>query len=405
MRAVEWFIAWRYLFSRERGALVSLITFISVAGVAVGVGALIVVIGVMDGADDQLLGRIANLYPHVRVVDSREGDHPIDQALLERLRAHPLVERAEPVYERQTLLQSSGEETRQPLIRLIGTDTIGHDSLFRIDDDNAKRTYRIPDGELFAGMVLLSQIGTMPGQELVLTATNPHRGAAAPIFKKIRIPVSAYFKTGIFEFDASTAFVSRATFAELYRMQPGSADYIHVKLHNPFRAGELRDTFDFPDHYRVTTWDEENNEFFGALRLEKLGLGLTLLLTVLVAAFNIIGTLILTVMDKTREIGLLRAIGAGERTIRRIFLLDGIMIGMIGTAVGTVLGVILCLVLRAIEFDLPAEVYAFDSLPVTIRPLTIVIVIAAAMAICTLGAIFPAQQAARLDPVESLRHD
>jgi len=159
-----------------------------------------------------------------------------------------------------------------------------------------------------------------------------------------------------------------------------------------------------PAGYSLTTWEEENGDFFGALSLEKIGLFVILLLIILVAAFNIIGTLILMVIEKTREVGILRAIGSSERTIGRIFLLNGMVIGVVGTVVGVIAGLGLCLAIKWFPIELP-EAYYFNHVPVKIRFITISAIVICSLAICTLAALYPARQAARLNPVEALRYD
>lgn len=409
MKHVEWFVAWRYLFSRQRKALVSVITLISIAGVAVGVAALIVVLGVMDGADTMIFRKIADLYPHVRIVDTRGSAQPVDEKLLAELRANPNVLRAEPVFDKKTLIQAAGGgESR--LIQLIGTDRIGKDSPYVIHEALRDRKLELRPEIIVLGAALARDLnigwteqGIIGDPKIRLTALNPIYSPVGWVFKQAEVPVEGIVSSAFQDYDARTAFVSRETFKELYRVK-GGADYINVMLKDPFTADTFTPGLKVPAHFRVSTWSEENRELFSALKLEKLAIRLILQLVVIVAAFNIIGTLILMVIEKTREIGILKAIGAGPQLIARVFLLDGILIGLIGTAVGTVVGISLCIAIPLIKLPVPAIV-AVDHLPVEMNPISIGLILVSAVVICTLAAVFPAMQASRLNPVEALSYD
>jgi lipoprotein-releasing system permease protein len=240
-----------------------------------------------------------------------------------------------------------------------------------------------------------------------LLSTTPVRTALGPTLRAPRRElVYGSFSTRMPDiFDAHTAFISVHDIQEFARMEPGMADYIHIKLKDAFAAERFKRELGLPDaEYRVSTWDEENSDFFGALKLERLGLWLILLLIVIVAALNIVGTLILMVIEKTREVGILRAIGASEHLVARIFLMDGMMIGLLGTMIGVAIGIAVCLLIPTIDLNLPAAVI-FNHLPVKIKPATVLLVVGASMAICTLAGLFPARQAAKLNPVEALRYD
>jgi lipoprotein-releasing system permease protein len=361
----------------------------------------------MDGADELIFGKIADLYPHVRIVNTLGPDQPVDEDLLAELRADPRTLHAEPVFNKKTLIRRSGGlESGEDLvlIQLIGTDRVGKDSLYILHDDLKDVTVPIGPGQILLGWPLGARLGAFQGDKVRVSASNPVKTALGLRTKHMDLVVANWFNAGFYDFDANTAFVSRATIEDLYRLH-GGADYIHVMLKDPFAADAFKHNLDLPPYYRVTTWSEENGEFFAALKLEKLALFVILLLIILVAAFNIIGTLILMVIEKTREIGILKAIGASPRLISRIFLLDGMLIGLVGTGAGLAAGLFICSMIPLIKFDMPAAVYNFNSLPVQVRPLTVAIIVASAMAICTLAALFPARQAARLDPVQALRYD
>lgn len=402
MASYPWFIAKRYLFSRERKALVSMITIISVIGVAVGVAALIVVIGVMDGADKLLFGKISDLWPHIRIT-SVEGVQR-DEDLIKRIQAHPEVLKVEYVLEKQAFIQAgSGVEAPKQGIRLIAQDELGSDNLYKIPNIRTGEPIRIGEREILLGGPLAVNLQAFQGKPVQLISSAPVKTALYPVLKSTRMKVMGYFNTGFYEFDANVAFITTQDMRRLYPTMEGY-DYIHVKLKDPWRADVVKDELKL-EGYRVSTWVDENATFFGALKLEKFGLFIILMLIIVVAALNIIGTLILMVIEKTREIGILKAIGASERAIARIFLIDGMLIGLVGTGVGLAIGVAMCMAIPLIKFDMPAAVYNFDSLPVEIRIPTVLAIVACSMIVCTLAALFPARQAAKLNPVEALRYD
>lgn len=423
MNRFEWFVAWRYLFNRQRRALVSVITIISMAGVAVGVAALITVIGVMDGADELLFGRIADLYPHVRIQDLRGSESRLDSELLARLRADERIAYAEPVIQKQAIAQvHRGIDAPKKGVILLGVDRVGAGELYDILDTDLVQgvattvvdpetgeegeVVELGPRDVLIGGPLAGQLGAGLNRRLiVIAASNPVRTATVPVFKQLKFRVVGHFKSGFYEFDANTAVVSEAAMRELFRVPEGGFDFIHVKLKDPFTATKYKRELGLEMPFYVTTWAEENGQFFSALKLEKYAMFIILLLIIFVAAFNIIGTLILMVIDKTREIGILRAIGAGRRVVARIFLLNGVLIGLVGTAIGLVIGLVLCALIPIAPLEMPAAIYNFDHLPVEVRPLTVITIVVSSMAICTLAALFPAMQAARLHPVEALRHD
>lgn len=407
MRGAEWFIARRYLVSRERTLLASMITVIAMLGVAVGVAALIVVISVMDGADQQLAGRIVRLFPHIRIkAVTGEARDNLDQAL-DIVRAHPGVEAVIPKLEKRTLIQhGKGAGMKSEGIQLIALDAITRENPYGIELPEGMEKYPIQDKQILLGWPLGWSLSATPNSRVLLYANNPIMTAQSWKVKQTQVYVLDYFVTRIYDFDRATAFVNTNTLRKLFRM-PSGFDYVHVRLADPYAADAVMEELapKLPEGFTMTTWSGENKLFFSALKLEKAGLFVILLLAVIVAGFNIVCTMILVVNDKTREVGILKAIGATRRQISRIFMFTGVMIGMIGTLGGLGLGLFICWLITVIKLDMPDAVYQFSTLPVNVEPATVLAILGASVVITVASATIPARKAAKLHPVEALRRD
>ncbi|MBI3735740.1 ABC transporter permease [Candidatus Sumerlaeota bacterium] len=406
MALFERFVSRRYLFSGEKKALVSVITFIAVAGVAVGVAALIIVLGVMDGAEKELFGKVIELYPQVKIAapGGRTMDNP--ERALAAARAMRDVEYAEPVINKETLLTARLDQKAELVAgQLVAIDNLKESPLYRLRDAAGIPHENLKEREALLGKPLAEKLGVKKG-DTILRITGFGREKANRQSPSGRLIVAGIFETGYYAFDSLSAIVSGETADKI--LGGKSVDYIHIKLKNPFAAGEVgaRLQLSLGPAFEVTTWENENGAFFQSIKIQKLSLYLILMLIILVAGFNIIGTLILMVIEKTREIGIMKAFGASNPMIRRTFLYTGSMIGLMGTLSGVTIGIAGCLLLKyVIKFKMPPSVYNFEHLPVLVNPLTVAIIMISAMAVCVFAAFLPSMQASRLDPVEALRHE
>jgi lipoprotein-releasing system permease protein len=417
MRRLEWSIAWRYLRSRRGSKLLSLISVIAIGGITVGVSALVVIIGVMNGLQNDLRDKILVASPDVRVLtfgdDMRMDDW---QPTLAKVKKQQGVVAAAPFVLTQAVISAGhtyNEAVQVEGIEAAGPGVVDVTSIRQhaLKGNNFK--FRTAMGEIrgaVLGKLLAERMNAFPGDRITLYSAagaqlNPVTGLPSPHI--MQLEVTGLFETGMYEYDNSYVFVPIPVAQEIAGIGQ-SVTGIEVRTADRWKATEvasaLSDTLGFP--YRTLDWQAQNQNLFQALKLEKLGMSVILLLIMMVAAFNIVSTLTMVVADKTREIGILRAMGLRAGSIRRIFLAQGMVIGIVGTGLGLILGVSLALTqahFKLIKLD--QSVYFIDHLPVSLQVEDVLLIVLMSLSIPVLATWYPARQASRLLPVEAIRHE
>ncbi|MDL1967160.1 MAG: lipoprotein-releasing ABC transporter permease subunit [Deltaproteobacteria bacterium] len=407
----EFFIGRRYLRAKQKQAFISLITILSIAGVTVGVMALIVVIAVMTGFEYDLKSRILGVESHI-VIMRHNVPFSDYRSILEHVENTDGVEAATPFINSQVILRSS-LSLSGAVLRGIDPDSADRviKNLDKVALKNLKATAQMESTSitmpaLILGKELAKNLGVMQGDSVYLISP---RGMISPIGHiptMKRFKVAGLFESGMYEYDKSLAYIHIKDAQKILRMGD-SVNGIEVRVNDIYNAGNIagRIVKELGFQYWARDWMQMNQNLFSALKLEKTVMFIILALIVLVAAFNIASTLIMMVMEKTRDIAILKAMGATNKSIRKIFVFKGIVIGSIGTILGVCLGFILCTVLKYYQFiELPGDIYYITTLPVKLELLDVVMIASAAMAISFLATLYPARQASRLDPVEALRY-
>jgi len=405
----ELFLGLRYLKAKRKQTFISVITLISVAGVMVGVMALVVVLSVMNGFRADLLSKILGVNSHLLVM-SYDGAFPDYEALEKEVRETEGVVAASPFVYSQVMVNHAGKVSGA-VYRGLDPETagsvIGIETMLEADGlEELDRRDRERPG-MILGKQLARQIGARIGSEVSLISPQGKLTPMGRTPNNRTYRVVDLFDSGMYEYDASLAYVSLEEAQDFLGMGDRVTG-LEVRVENVDRSDEVASTLEKELGYPFWTkdWKLMNRSLFAALKLEKITMFVILTMIVLVGALNIISTLVMVVMEKTRDMAILRAMGATARSIMVVFMLQGLLVGVVGTLAGLASGLGICHLLAKYRFiTLPADVYYISTLPVRVEAWDVAFVALAAVGISFLATIYPSWYAARLNPVEALRYE
>jgi lipoprotein-releasing system permease protein len=406
----EIFVSLRYLKTKKRYGTISLNTFISIAGVVIGVATSIITLAVMTGFQGYFRDKILSAISHVVVMEySGEGVGDL-KALQEKVSKVPHVKATTPFIINQVMLTTK-DRVQGVVVRGIDPKTEGQVTDLEKNVTEGSLSDLEGLGRSLPGIVIGEDLARRFGANIgdTLTMVNPI-GEESPmgmVPKMRKFELVGVFDAGMYDYNTTFVYISLGEAQKFFNM-PGRVSGLQARVDDIYRAGAIAESIQsvigFP--YYTRNWIEMNKNFFSALKLEKIGMSLILVVIIIVASFNIIGTLTMIVMEKSREIAILKSMGATRNSIMKIFMFSGVFIGVVGTVLGSTIGYgAVALIARSGLITLPKDVYQVSHLPLSITGFDILFISLMALGISFAATIYPAWQAARQDPVEVLRYE
>ena len=401
-------VALRYLLAKRRQVFISVISLVSTLGVTVGVAALVISMALMTGLQGELQDKILGSSAHVFVFKPTTG---IDDyhAEVAKIRAVPGVIGAAPAVMGKAMITGLNIDFVavkgvDPQLEPSVTDLTGTLTDGRLSDLVPASEDDLPG--IVLGKDLAGRVGAMVGDTITLTTPEGSLTPMGVMPRQRRFKLVGTFRLGLYDVDSTTGLVALEPGMRLAGVD--KVDHIEVKIADIYNAPQLADRMaaDFGPDYVTQDWTDINQQLYSALMLEKIGMGIGIGLIVMVAALNIIASLILLVMEKTRDIAILKTMGASKRSIMLVFLLQGTIIGVIGTALGALAGTAIATIAdRYRLISIPSDVYQVSYLPFKVLPGDLVSVIIGAVVVCFVATLYPSRQAAKLDPAQALRYE
>ena len=405
----ERYVAARYLVARRKQTFLSLISVISTLGVTVGVMALVVALALMTGLQQELQDRIVGSAAHVYVWKVGDGGYQDYRAEARRMLELPRVVSAAPAIIGRGLANTRHGEA---FITIKGIDPELEQHVTEIADSvlsgslfDLGQVTDTPLGGIVIGEGVAESLGAFVGDEITLITANGSLSPMGMIARPRRLTVVGVFRLGLYEYDNAFGFVTLDSAKHL--LAEDRVQMMELRIDDLYASPEVATHVEeeLGNDYYTLDWSQMNQSLFSALWLEKMAISITIGLIVMVAALNIVASLVLLVMEKSRDIAILKTMGASRASIMKIFMLQGVIIGAVGTAVGATGGYLLATVLdryRLIHLDM--EVYQIPYVPFTVETFDFAVVIVGALLICFIATLYPSRQAARLDPAEALRY-
>jgi lipoprotein-releasing system permease protein len=406
----EIFVSLRYLKTKKRYGTISLNTFISIAGVVIGVATSIITLSVMTGFQSYFRDKILSAMPHIVVMEYTGSGVKDEKALKEKVARIPQVKAVTPFIYSQSMVTTK-ERMQGVVVRGIDPRTEGtvtdlaknmiYGSLNNLDDEGRKYP------GIIIGEDLARKLAVSAGDTITMVNPLGEETAMGIVPKMKKFELVGLFDAGMYDYNTGFVYISLPSAQKFFDM-PGRVSGVQVRVDDIYRADKIAAAIQGEAGYPFYTrnWMEMNKNFFSALLLEKIGMSLILVVIIIVASFNIVGTLTMIVMEKNREIAILKSMGSPARSIMNIFMFAGLTIGFVGTALGAFIGYgMVTLITKTDIISLPKDVYQVSRLPLSISGLDVLFISLTALGISFLATLYPSWQAAKQDPVEVLRYE